>query len=166
MQKGWARCYNADIVVVDNLTPLLAPDAEPYAARSMSVADALLIVGFGRIVASSSCWARVKSNPNELTVNDVVGHEPMALKVAVKMVFSTTLRGMQPHAYSAAKQCCRAIKSKWTMRQALTAAACKDGEVWFGEEGDIWKFLCRIRQVRTFRGAKVARHSSGVNALC
>ena len=48
------------------------------------------------------------------------------------------------------------------MRQAVTA---EEGREWFGDEQAIWKFLRRIRQVINYRGPKVARLASGLNAM-
>ena len=165
IETGWRRCHDADIVIATSLAPLLVPDNYADPANPMSVADALLIVGLGRIVVSPTSWALAKCDPSRLTVSDVVAHKAMTAQTT-NLVFSRTLRDLLPDAYRAAKLCCRSDGSKWKVRQASSVAECSAGEEWLHNEADIWKFASKTRRVITFKGVKVARLASGLDTVC
>ena len=159
METGPHRCFNAQIVVTDTLAPLLIQQS---GSHHMSLVDAIYIVGLGRMVTSTTSWCRATGDPRRLTEQQVTDHEPMVLKLAIDISFSRTLRAVRPEIYKALKQCCRVARSKWHMRQAVTA---EEGREWFGDEQDIWKFLRRVREVINYRGPKVARLASGLTAM-
>ena len=159
METGPHRCFNAQIAVTDTLAPLLARQSD---SQHMSLVDAIYIVGLGRMVTSTTSWCRATGDPSRLTEQQVTDHEPMVLKLAVDIAFSRKLPVVRPEIYKAFKRCCRVAKSKWCMRQAVTA---EEGREWFGNEQDIWKFLRRIRQVINYRGPKVARLASGLTTM-
>ena len=164
VETGWRRCHDADIVIAKSLAPLLVPDNYADPANPMSVADALLIVGLGRIVVSPTSWALAKCDPSRLTVSDVVAHKAMTAQTT-NLVFSRTLRDLLPDAYRAAKLCCRSDDSKWKVRHASSVAECSAGEEWLQNEADIWKLASKTRRVITFKGVKVARLASGLDTV-
>ena len=159
METGPHRCFHAQIVVTDTLAPLLTQHSDTH---HMSVADAIYIVALGRMVTSTTSWHRATNDPRRLTGQQVTAHEPMVSKLAIDIAFSATLRAIRPEIYKALRFCCSVEKSKWCMRQAVTA---EEGREWFGDEEDIWICLRRVRQVINYRGPKVARHASGLNAI-
>ena len=135
METGPHCCFKAQVVVTDTIAPLLTQQADSH---HMSLVDAIYIVGLGRMVTSTTSWCRATGDPRRLTEQQVTDHEPMVLKLAVDIAFSQTLRGVRPEIYKALKQCCRVARSKWCMRQAVTA---EEGREWFGDEQAIWKFF-------------------------
>ena len=111
METGPHRCFNAQIVVTDTLAPLLAPHCDGH---QMTLADAIYIVGLGRMVTSTTSWYRASSDPRRLTQQEVTAHEPMVCKVATDINFSRTLRAIGPEIYKALKQCCNVEKASGT----------------------------------------------------
>ena len=159
METGPHCCCNAQIVVTDTLAPLLTPQSDSH---HMSVADAIYIVGLGRLVTSTTSWHRARNDPRRLTQFQVTDHEPMALKLGVEITFSAALREARPEVYKALKHCCKVDKSKWRMRQAMTADV---GREWLGDEQDVWKLLRKVRRVINYQGPKIARCTSGLNVI-
>ena len=88
--------------------------------------------------------------PSELRNADTVCHHAIIEKPA-KLVFSSRLLNVERQTYRAARRCCKAAHSKWTIRQANTADECGKGETWLGSLDDIWKLVQRLRRVKTYR---------------
>ena len=119
VQVGWDRCAGANLVVVDSIAPLFDGQAvDPHAG--LTAADALFIVGFGKVVVQYGEWLRARCNPAELTASDTVCHK-VGINRRAKLVFSSSLRNVDRETYRAVRKCCKADGSKWTMRQAMTA---------------------------------------------
>ena len=150
VQVGWDRCASANLVVVDSIAPLFDGQAvDPHAG--LTAADALFIVGFGKLVVQYGQWLRARCNPVELTALDTVCHQA-GIERPAKLVFSSSLLKVERETYRAVRKCCKAHGSKWAMRQAMTADECGGEETWLGSMDDIWKFVRRIRSVQTYRG--------------
>ena len=150
VQVGWDRCAGANLVVVDSIAPLFDGQAvDPHAG--LTAADALFIVGFGKVVVQYGEWLRARCNPAELTASDTVCHK-VGINRRAKLVFSSSLLNVDRETYRAVRKCCKADGSKWTMRQAMTADECSRTETWLGSMDDIWKFVWRLRSVQTYRG--------------
>ena len=98
-------------------------------------------------------WLRAKCIPSALKNAAVVCHyAAIQLKPAKKFVFSSRLSELERDTFRAVRRCCKAERSQWTMRQALTAAECRAEETWLGSVGDVWKLAQRLRSVKTYRG--------------
>ena len=160
VQVGWGRCASADLVVVDTIAPLLDGQVvDPHAG--LTAADALFIVGFGKPVVQYGQWLRARCIPSELRNADTVCHQAIIGKPA-KLVFSSRLLNVERETYRAARRCCKAARSKWTIRQAMTADECGARETWLGNLDDIWKLVERLRRVKTYRGEVGHPSTSGV----
>ena len=159
VQTGKLRCHTANLVVTDTLAPLLRHES---GGHQISVSDAIYIIGLGRMATSTKSWQGAGGDPSRLTQQELVAHQAMARKVAVEILFSKALAHANPDVYKAVKLCCTAWKSKWRMRQAVTAA--EVGQL-FGDEEDIWKFLRHVRQVINYSGPKLAKQATGLNVV-
>ena len=130
VQTGNQRCHTAELVVTDTLAPLLRNDA---GVHHMSLCDAIYIIGLGRMVTSTKSWQGAAGHPSRLTQQELVGHQAMVRKVAVNIAFSQALAQARPEVYKALRFCRDALKSKWKLRQEVSAP--EVGQ-WFANEQD------------------------------
>jgi len=112
---GRWRCWNADLVVVADLSSLHdCPDDH-------AVNQVLSVVGLGRPVITSASWTLAKGDHHLVPKESVIRHRPLAIEKKVAFHYDGHFEARSGNVLDTLKHLSRIPKSKWTVVRADAA---------------------------------------------